>query len=73
MSIHPCMSNDEVNFVMDAIEETACHWKEWEGDYKYDAGSNMYFFTAFESIHQEIIEDWIDSSFSCDHSKNTIS
>jgi len=73
LSIHPCMSNDEVNFVMDAIEETACHWKEWEGDYKYDAGSNMYFFTAFESIHQEIIEDWIDSSFSCDHSKRTIS
>ena len=65
LSIHPCMSNTQVNFIMDAIEETAFRWKEWRNDYEYDATSNRYFSTRFESREQEIIKDWIDSSFSC--------
>jgi len=35
LSIHPTMSGAEINFIMDSIEETACHFQEWSRDYTY--------------------------------------
>src|SRR3954471_8244577 len=29
LSVHPTMTNAEIDFIMDAIELTACHFKEW--------------------------------------------
>jgi hypothetical protein len=56
------MTNAEINFIMDAIESTACHFSEWMKDYVYDAGSNEFSFKGIESKDENKIEDWFDVS-----------
>lgn len=36
MSIHPTMSNDEVEFIMDSIKELSNNFDEWSKDYSVD-------------------------------------
>ncbi len=42
ISIHPTMSNAEVEYMMDAIELTAVHLREWSMDYRYNIVNNEY-------------------------------
>ena len=36
MSLHPTMTNEEVNFIINAIEELAKNHKNWTSDYEYN-------------------------------------
>jgi selenocysteine lyase/cysteine desulfurase len=58
LSIHPTMTNIEIDFIMDAIELTACHFREWTKDYTYDPLTNEYLFKGSKSKEQGKIEDW---------------
>jgi selenocysteine lyase/cysteine desulfurase len=42
LSVHPSMSNAEINFIMDAIESTTINFKEWAKDYTYNSQLNEY-------------------------------
>ena len=48
LSIHPTMSGTEIDFIMDSIEETATHFREWATDYSYKAESNEFVFNGRE-------------------------
>ncbi|MDP4261399.1 MAG: aminotransferase class V-fold PLP-dependent enzyme [Bacteroidota bacterium] len=58
LSVHPTMTNAEIEFIMEAIELTASHFREWMKDYTYNAESNEYSFKGMESKEQSRIEDW---------------
>lgn len=60
LSVHPTMTNAEVDFMMDAIELTALHFEEWGMDYSYDCESNEYVFKGAVAREQERVEDWFD-------------
>ncbi|RBL88599.1 aminotransferase class V-fold PLP-dependent enzyme [Chitinophaga flava] len=60
LSIHPTMTNDEINFILDAIEITVTHIREWGKDYYYDRGSNEYFFSGDANKGLRKIPDWFD-------------
>jgi len=60
LSIHPTMTNAEIDFMMDAIEMTACHFEEWGKNYNYDAASNEYAFKGFDGKEQGKVEGWFD-------------
>jgi selenocysteine lyase/cysteine desulfurase len=60
LSIHPTMTNAEIDFIMDAIELTAAHFEEWGRDYTYDVETNEYTFKGFEGNVQSKVEDWFD-------------
>ena len=62
LSVHPTMTNAEIDFIMDAIELTASHFQEWMKDYTYDPGSNEYSFKGIEAKEQSKIEDWFNVS-----------
>ncbi|HVI45045.1 MAG TPA: aminotransferase class V-fold PLP-dependent enzyme [Chitinophaga sp.] len=62
LSIHPTMTNDEINFIMDAIEVTIAHIKEWGKDYYYDKHSNEYYFTGREVQDDQQVMSWFDAS-----------
>jgi selenocysteine lyase/cysteine desulfurase len=62
LSVHPTMTNAEIVFIMDAIELTASHFREWMKDYTYNSVSNEYSFKGFEAKEQGRIEDWFDVS-----------
>ncbi len=49
LSVHPTMTNAEINFIMDAIEVTTLKYKEWIKDYIYKAASNEYWFKGFDT------------------------
>jgi len=62
LSIHPTMTNTEINFVMDAIEQVAVNIKEWGKSYRYDAESGEYAFSGFGADEQEKVKQWFDVS-----------
>jgi selenocysteine lyase/cysteine desulfurase len=43
-SIHPSMTNDEVDYIVNALKEISENHKEWARDYEYDPKSNEFFF-----------------------------
>src|SRR5664279_541705 len=62
LSVHPTMTNAEINFIMDAIELTASHFHEWMKDYIYDPESNEYSFKEIGTKEHRKIEDWFNVS-----------
>jgi len=58
LSVHPTMTDAEIEFMLDAIELTAAHWHTWAKDYHYDAGSGQYFYRDVESTGKSRIEKW---------------
>ena len=51
LSIHPTMTNKELEFIMDAIESTALNFREWMTDYEYNPSTNEFdsLFTSYSS------------------------
>ena len=60
ISIHPTMTNAEIDFIMDAIELTALNFEEWGEDYSYDAACNEYVFKGVEGKEVERVGGWFD-------------
>ncbi len=42
LSLHPTMTNEELLFICDAIDQTVTNVKEWQKDYIYDRHTNEY-------------------------------
>jgi len=61
ISIHPIMTNTEIERIMDAIELTATYFAEWTTDYSYDPQTNEYFFKGFEPQEQQIADSWFNA------------
>ncbi|MDP3314116.1 aminotransferase class V-fold PLP-dependent enzyme [Lutibacter sp.] len=58
MSIHPTITNQEVQFVCESIKKVAENYKEWGLDYNYDAIKNEYIHKTAASIENEIVANW---------------
>jgi selenocysteine lyase/cysteine desulfurase len=62
LSVHPVMSNAEIDFIMNAIEQTAAHFRQWGEDYSYNAGTNEFLFNGIEGVEEARVADWFDVS-----------
>jgi len=62
LSIHPTMTNAEIDFMMDAIELTASHFQKWMEDYTYDPETNEYSFKGIEAKEQGKMKEWFNVS-----------
>jgi len=62
MSIHPTMSNQELIFIVDAIEQLALHFNEWGNDYAYDSHTNEFIFTRseYDNNRKASVEAWFE-------------
>jgi selenocysteine lyase/cysteine desulfurase len=61
LSLHPTMTDCEVEFIIDAIEMTAKHISQWKKDYHYIAETNEWVFcTLNDSVRESRI---LSSSF----------
>ena len=60
MSIHPTMSNKEVEFIMDAIESTAANFREWQKDYEYHPDTNEYSLKGIAPDEMDIVNEWYE-------------
>ncbi|PLB19254.1 aminotransferase class V-fold PLP-dependent enzyme [Mariniflexile rhizosphaerae] len=58
MSIHPTMTNAEVEFICHAIKEVAINFKDWEEDYSYNVIKNEFIHKSNVSVEKEITKSW---------------
>jgi selenocysteine lyase/cysteine desulfurase len=60
MSIHPTMTNEEIETICNAIETTANNFKEWQLDYTYNAIKNEFVHKDNTSIEKDITKNWFN-------------
>ncbi len=58
VSLHPTMTDEELLFICDAIEEIATNFKHFGEDYEYHPKQNDYFHKTFNGLEQKIVNDW---------------
>jgi selenocysteine lyase/cysteine desulfurase len=60
VSLHPTMTNREIEFILDAIESTASCFREWKTDYYYDTSTNEYLLKDGTAKEQHRVKDWFN-------------
>lgn len=58
MSIHPIMTNQEIEFICDCVKEVAANFKTWGEDYTYDSSKNEYIHKSNKLVESEISQNW---------------
>lgn len=61
-SLHPTMTDEELDFIMDAIEEIVQNIKEFEKDYAYNPGKNEFYHRDGISENHKYLDDWFSLS-----------
>jgi hypothetical protein len=56
MSLHPTMSNQEVDYLIDAVRQVADNAELWSDDYRYERRLNDY---VHVSVPRKIPEDYM--------------
>lgn len=61
LSIHPCMSDEEIDFICESIEDLAQNHQQWEKDYNYINGANEFIHHSENKLEsKKMIEDWFE-------------
>jgi selenocysteine lyase/cysteine desulfurase len=58
VSLHPTMTDREVEFIMDAIQSTTSNFPEWMKEYDYDSLSNEYVLKEVAGQGQNLMQEW---------------
>ena len=58
MSIHPTMTNLEIEFICYAIEEVAKNFENWQLDYSYNSIKNEFIYRHDTNTEQAIVDNW---------------
>ncbi len=61
LSIHPTMTDAEINFILDAMEITIANASVWRQDYYHDRLSNEYIFTGDHICTSQLVSSWFNS------------
>ena len=66
LSLHPIMTNKEVEFIISAIEEIAMNHSKWSKDYTYNTETNEFFYTNqdFSLDNKKRVKSWFHHSLS---------
>lgn len=62
MSIHPVMTDKEIQHLVEAIKDVSQNYEEYMKDYVYDADSNEYIHHSEQNKVDEKIGQWFNSS-----------
>ena len=60
MSIHPTMTNAEINFVCNSIISLAKNFEEWKKDYRYKPKNNEFVHMKNVDITDELVTSWFE-------------
>ena len=59
MSIHPVMTDAEVEVILDGVEAVYNHHEEWAVDYEYDSYTNEFKYIGQEDFERSLVEEWL--------------
>jgi selenocysteine lyase/cysteine desulfurase len=62
MSIHPVMTDDELDYVLDAIRQLAANHQLWRQDYMHVPRSNEYVHRSRFKPEQQLVEKWFSTA-----------
>ncbi len=57
LSIHPTMTNAELDTIIDAVRQIGQHHQEWSKDYEYSSKSNEFYYQG-KAMEHTVISDW---------------
>lgn len=60
LSLHPVMTNDELDFIIDAIEETSRNAIKWGEEYNYDKHTNEFYHRYFNEEEKNGYSHWFE-------------
>lgn len=60
VSLHPVMTNQDVEYICTAIEEVADNHEKWGEDYQFDPKHNDFIHKTYQSDVNDRIDDWFD-------------
>jgi hypothetical protein len=62
MSIHPTMTDDEMHYIMNAIEDVSKNHKEIGADYTYNNQTNEFVYKdkSFSEMNGERAKSWFE-------------
>lgn len=58
MSIHPTMTNEEINYICDAIVAVSENFELWKEDYNFDGPANIFIHKNFVGNEEKMVNDW---------------
>ena len=58
LSVHPTITNKEVDFVCASLKELSKNIETWSKEYEYHAVKNEYAHKTVKSIEQDLVADW---------------
>ncbi|MHB9039341.1 MAG: aminotransferase class V-fold PLP-dependent enzyme [Melioribacteraceae bacterium] len=64
LSLHPTITNEELDFVLNAIEEVITNVKEWSKDYTYSSKTNEFCHKSHSEKEFEVIKSWFEINIS---------
>ena len=60
LSLHPTMTDEELDTILNALDDISKHAKEWEKDYDYHPAVNEFFHKTKEKDLKKKIDRWFD-------------
>ncbi|KXK39191.1 MAG: aminotransferase class V-fold PLP-dependent enzyme [Saprospiraceae bacterium] len=60
MSIHPTMTNAEVLYIMDSLDQLCKNHKEWAKDYEYNIHTNEWSNKSKPNTESKIVQQWFE-------------
>ena len=58
MSIHPTTTNEEVHYILEALEALAIHHKAWASNYIYNVKINEFEYNSAQNKEHILVEEW---------------
>lgn len=60
LSLHPTMTDEELETVLNAIEDVIANAKTWSKDYTYSRKTNEYYHNSSSGKEYSVIENWFE-------------
>jgi selenocysteine lyase/cysteine desulfurase len=58
MSVHPVMTDQEIHFILDAIEQIATYYNEWKQEYVYEPHTNEFHHLTYKDDINKMLNNW---------------
>ncbi|SDR82144.1 Selenocysteine lyase/Cysteine desulfurase [Polaribacter sp. KT25b] len=58
LSLHPTVTNAELDFICNSLQELSENIENWSQDYSYDSIKNDYAHKSVEPIEKELVKSW---------------
>lgn len=58
LSLHPTVTNKELDFICNALKELADNIDDWAKDYQYDLAKNDYVHKTVSPIEKDLVSSW---------------